>query len=177
MSVTIRPATLRDASFVTANLRPMDHREVFCQLAPGTKTHELAYALTLADDTYCAFFKDRPVAIYGVGPINICTLSVWAIGTRDMRRAVPAITRHIMETILPEKIEQGFTSAEARTIEGHHTAHRWMQSLGGEPHGEPFVFGRGGERFILYRWTVGAYRTIREAKQAKTKQGTTRHEP
>lgn len=169
--IELRPATLRDASFVTANLRPLDQLEVFCQMPPNTKTHELAYGLIFDGETYCSFYKGKPAALYGVGAINVCTLTVWAIGTKDMRRTVPAITRHLMEEILPRKIEEGFTSAEARSIVGHHSAHRWMKSLGGVPWGEPFLYGSGGELFQLFRWTAEGYRRIMDAKQNKAISG------
>lgn len=165
--ITIRQATLRDASYVTANLRELDRAEVFCQLAEGTRTHELAYALTMADDTYCAYYRGTPAAVFGVGPINICTLSFWAIGTRHMWCTVPAITRYFLDVILPGKIEQGFTSAEARSLAGHLSAHRWMISMGAEMVGEPFLFGRNGEHFQLFRWTVADYRTIKGGKPAE----------
>jgi hypothetical protein len=152
--VDIRPATLRDASWVTANLRPLDHREAFCQLREGVKTHELAYFLVHGGDAFVADYIGTPAMVFGTMPINVCCLSVWALGTRHAWRVATAVSTWLRDTYLPEKAEQGFTSMEARSLVDHAVAHRWMESTGAVRATTPFVFGKGGEEFILFRWTV-----------------------
>lgn len=155
--VDIRPAILRDASWITANLRPLDRLEAFCQLPPGTKTSALAWFLVMGHgDAFIAYLRDEPAMVFGIAPINAVCLSVWALGTRRAPRVAPSISRWLRDELLPGKAAEGYTSMEARSLVEHHAAHRWMLSTGAVQHGPPFVFGRGGEEFILFRWTVDA---------------------
>lgn len=151
------PAVLGPASFVCANLRPADHEEAFCQLPDGTKTHELAYALLMSGDNYVVERRPRePVAFYGVAPINAATYSIWAIGTKDFTRAVPAMQRHIVQHVAPMLLERGVRTLEARAMESHLSAHQWIHQTGGRVSGEPFEYGKNGEKFVLFRWTKDA---------------------
>lgn len=151
------PAVLRDASFVIGNLNPDDRAEVMCQVSPATKTHELAYAMLMSSDSYVAKWKGRPAMFFGVNPLNICALSIWALGTRQSWRTIPELTAFVAHTVLPRKIDEGFTTMEARSIMGHTVAHGWMEATGAVRSGDPFVYGRGGELFQLFRWTVTEY--------------------
>lgn len=164
--IRIERAVLRDASFVTANLRHSDRAEVFCQVPDGTTTAVLAQAL-ISGESFVAYRGDQPIALFGTSLINVCTASVWALGTDDMHRAVPAISRFLFDEHVPRLIDNGVTSLEARCMVGHAAAERWIKGLGGTPLGEPFVYGKGGELFTLFRWTVAAYRIIREGRWSK----------
>ncbi len=165
--IHIEPANLRDASYVTANLRPYDREEVFCQLPDGVDNATLAAAL-MAGESFVAYHGDQPVGFFGTNLINICTASVWALGTPSLYRAIPAISRFLFDEHVPRLIDRGVLSLEARAMHGHRSAERWIKSLGGTPQGDPFVYGKGGELFTLFRWTVAAYRIIREGRWSKS---------
>ncbi len=156
MKITIAPACLRDASFVMANMRPLDAQEVFCQVPEGTKVHEMAHWLVMGSDAYVAYYDGRPSAVFGTSPINVVCLSVWALGTKRMRRCAPAITRFMREEAMPRRVEEGYLSMEARSLVAHTEAHNWMLATGAVVHGPDFVYGRGGEMFRLFRWTADA---------------------
>lgn len=166
MTVTLRPAVLRDASWITANLRPLDHEEAFCQLPPGTPTAILARWLVMSGDAFVAYIDDEPTALFGTTPINAACFSVWALGTKAFNRTVPAISRFIMREHIEKRIAiDGARTMEARSLASHTTAHRWMRSLGAElATPEPFPYGRNDEPFLLFRWTVAGYRAIREQR-------------
>lgn len=153
MGVVIRPATLRDASYVLANLRPGDEREAMCQVPDGTKNYELAYALLHSGDNFVALVDDNPAAFFGTQAINAVCYTVWALGTNRMHRAIPRITTFLTNEHGPKLREAGIRMLEARSIEDHAEAHLWMHSTGAVQSGEPYVFGKNGERFITFRWT------------------------
>lgn len=156
--IDIRPAVLRDASFVMANLKPLDHREAFCQLEPGFKTADLArYSLSYGE-TFVAFWRDQPVMVFGTAPINVCCLSVWALGTKNSWRVAGRVSAWLRDIHVPHRMKQGYTSMEARSLVDHEAAHRWIEATGGVAHGPPFEFGRDGEAFQLFRWTAGYWR-------------------
>lgn len=160
--IDIRPATVAHATFITANLRPGDREEAFCQLPPDTPTAVLG--TWLAQPTHrslIAYLDDEPVTLFGASPINHFVWSVWALGTRQMQRTAPAVSRYFTRTLIPQLIEEfGIVGLEARSLASHDEARRWIENMGGKRHGKPFPFGRDGQRFVLYRWTVAAYRTI-----------------
>lgn len=164
MIVTIRPAVLRDASWITANLRPLDHHEAFCQLPPDTPTATLAYWLVMSGDAFIAYENDEPVTLFGTTPMTAACFSVWAIGTARMRRTIPAVTRYLMTEHIEKRIADGARTMEARSLANHTEAHAWMRSTGAEQLGEPFEYGRDGEMFVLFRWTVAGYRAMREQR-------------
>lgn len=158
--ITIEPANLRDASFVTANLRPADRAEVFCQLPDDYRTDTLAMWSMQAGEAYVAYAKGQPVTFFGTAPMTVCCFSVWAMGTRRFGKAAPAVGRFILEQLVPRRIEQGFTNAEARSMVGNDKAWSWIKTLGGLPASAPFLYGKGGEHFVLFRWTVAGYRSM-----------------
>jgi hypothetical protein len=157
----IRPATLAPASFILANMRPEDHDECMCQVPEGTRTWELAYGMLMGGEGYVAYdAEDRAACFFGTTPMNVAALSVWAVGTRHMQRVVPEVSRFLVRTVVPRRIEQGYQIMEARSHAMHLTAHRWMMDLGAQRVGQPFVFGRSGELFHLFRWTAAAFPRI-----------------
>lgn len=151
------PATLASASFVCANLRASDREEAFCQIPDGTKTHELAYSLLMSGDTFVVEKRrQEPVAFFGVSPINVATYSIWAVGTDDFTRAVPAMQRHVLKHVVPDLLGRGARTLEARAMQSHLTAHQWIHRTGGKASGIPFEYGKNGEMFVLFRWTRDA---------------------
>lgn len=164
MTVAIRPAIIRDASWITANLRAMDHEEAFCQLPADTPTAVLAQWLVLSADAFIAYVDDEPVTLFGTSPINAACFNVFAVGTRQMRRTIPAVSRFMMVEHVEKRIRDGARTMEARSLATHTEAHAWMKSLGATQHGSHFAYGRNDERFVLFRWTVAGYRYIREKR-------------
>lgn len=164
--VVIAPATLRDVSYVMGNLRPLDEIEVMCQMPDGAIKHEIAYQLLVGSEAFVALFNDQPVACFGTAPINAVALSVWMLGTRRCWRAANAISRFFVDTIIPDRLAEGYTVMEARSWEKHHVAHSWMVSTGAKRDGEPFIFGKGRQKFLTFRWTDTDFRAIAEASEA-----------
>jgi hypothetical protein len=150
--VSVKPARLAHASFITANLREADQREIFCQLPDGFKTYEVAALMLGAGDAFIAYLDDTPVCFFGAHPLNICTLDAWAMGTNQTRRVIHAVTRHMITEYGPAAIDAGFLSMECRSHVDHHEAHRWLKSTGAVANGTPFVYGKNGEKFQLFRW-------------------------
>lgn len=165
MTVEIVPACLRDVSYVLYNLNPDDEAETACQIDPAIPRSHLAYALLMSGDNFAARIDDQPVAVFGTSPLNRCTQSVWALGTSRMRKVLPAISRYMIDEHLPRLVADGYRYMEARSIETHVAAHRWLRWLGGQQHGGAFEFGRDGENFFLFRWTIDDFERIRAARR------------
>lgn len=168
MTVTIRPAIIRDASWITANLRPRDHEEAFCQLPPDTPSSVLAHWLVMSSDAFIAYVDDEPTTLFGTSPINVACYNVFAVGTRQMRRTIPEVTRFLMVEHIEKRIREGAKTMEARSLANHTQAHAWMRSTGAVQLGKAFPYGRNDEPFVLFRWTVAGYRAIREKRWSTT---------
>lgn len=153
-TIDIRPACLAHASFITANMRDEDKAEIYCQLPAGTKSYEIAAMMLSHGDAFIAYLDDNPVMFFGTHPLNVCTLEAWAMGTKQTRKVLHAATRYVIEHFMPLAVGQGFTGMECRSHVGHAEAHRWIRSTGAVASGEPFVYGKGGEKFVLFRWNV-----------------------
>lgn len=162
--VEIKPIVLRDVSYVLAHLRQSDAEEIWCQMPEGTKPLELAGHVINYGTGYTAYLNGQPVACFGTQPMNAVAHLAWAFGTDRMQRAIPAITDYMAEVHIPKIIEQGAQIMEARSHYNHATAHVWMMKTGAKLVGTPFIFGRDGERFRLFRWTVPEYHSIRATK-------------
>lgn len=162
--IDIRPANLRDASWLMANLRQLDREETFCQLPDGLPTAKLAEWFITGGEAFIAYHRDEPALLFGTTRIHVCAMSIWALGTDRANRAIPAVSRFLIEHAIPWRLDEGFTCMEARSLETHHDAHRWMESMGGKREGEPYLYGKGGELFVTYRWTVSSYRAISRSR-------------
>lgn len=168
MTVTIKPAVIRDASFITANLRAIDKTEAFCQLPDGATTIEMAWWLIHSGDAFIAYKNDAPVFLFGTSPISVCCYSVWGLGTEETTRVIPAVTRYLMTTHIEKRIAEGARTMEARSLASHTEAHGWMKMVGATQLGEPFEYGKHGEHFVLYRFTVAGYRAMRDKRWSKS---------
>lgn len=156
--IDIRPACLRDASFLTAHMRQADVDEIMCQLSPETKRHELAYGLVMShgSESFIAYYDDVPALIIGTTPMNVACVSAWALGTKNVWRVIIPATRHFISQHVPMRVAEGFRTMEARSHVAHDQAHRWMRSTGAVVCDEPFVYGRDGEKFLTFRWALDA---------------------
>lgn len=148
-AITIEDATLRDMTFIAANMRDADRREIGA-VFPGAP-HEVATALFMASPGLCwvARIGLDPVAAYGIAALMPGVGSGWAYGTKRMRRAVPAMTEYGRRRIAPLLIAEGFRRVEVRTAIDHDLSHRWLESLGFVREGIAVDYGDGLD-FVTY---------------------------
>ena len=152
-AVTVKPAFLSHASYIASNMREADKAEILCQLPDGFKTWQIASTMLSAGDSFIAYLGDEPVMFFGCHPLNVCTMEAWAMGTSKTNRVLLEVTRFLFSDYIPRVVEAGFLSVECRTHAEHKSAHRWLERTGAVAASSPFVYGKNGELFILYRWT------------------------
>jgi hypothetical protein len=163
MAIDFVEPTLRDVTYIGANLRPEDHREVMCQVPAGAFGSTALAAMSdgmLSGWSWVVRVDNQPVAVFGFHPLTVPVWQAFALGTRRMTRAIPAITRWCWAQE-QRLLDAGVRRLEARTIEGHDTAHRWLERLGCSRVCELPDHGRDGELFYLYAWHLGAGRPTR----------------
>lgn len=148
--VHIVPGNVRDVSFVTANIRPVDRAELECQMPQWDAS--IAARIGIASSyprVWTAWYKGEPRVALGFSLINVCTLQAWMWGDRYTTRCLPAIAA-MKAFILADLRSQGFRRIEVRVMEEHEQARQWIRMLGGQWRQWLPQHGKGGEMFILY---------------------------
>lgn len=152
----IVPATLRDVSYIAANMNADDWRECEAQMPEGLPTSVIA-ALSLQASPYAwvAMYRGDPVAAFGAAqaPLRNWHWSAWMFGTAKSAKAVPIVTRHIKRVLIPALLGEGANRVEAISHVSHETAHGWLKSLGARQRCELPGYGRNNETYLLFEWT------------------------
>lgn len=158
--VLIAPATLRDVTYIAANMRDEDRRELLCQMPDGTTLTEAAVAMHAAmmpGFAWTAALDGVPACAFGYQAFSTPVWVAWAWGTKRMVRTIPAVTPFMLAQG-ERLIGLGCRRVEARTLKGHGTAQRWLARLGCTWRCDLEDFGRGGETFELWAWTLSNWR-------------------
>lgn len=96
---------------------------------------------------------ERPVAVIGAVEMWPRMWSVGMFATDEFPLIGRQLTRWVRRRMIPTIREAGMFRAEARSIEGHEQAHRWMQHLGAKMDERPLRnYGKGGETFFNFVW-------------------------
>lgn len=146
---------MRDASFIAANMRDADYREIGC-LWKAWDTRALGRcALETAVDgmAWSIWDKGQPIAAYGLShasPFDPEHWQAWAYGTDRFKRAVPLMTRHFDS--IRDVIRASCRRLQVITHTEHDLSHRWLERLGAEREGVLRAYGRNGEDFAVYAW-------------------------
>ncbi|MHA7777394.1 hypothetical protein [Roseibium sp. M-1] len=152
---------MRDASFIAANMRGEDFREIAC-LWEDWDTRALgvcALETAVPGMVWSVWYDGQPAAAYGFSHASAFDpdhWQAWAFGTDRFRRCVPLITRHLRD--LRPVLERDCRRLQVISQKDHDIAHRWIRTLGGALEGVLKSYGRGGEDFCLYAWTRPARR-------------------
>ncbi len=147
--------TLLDALFVCNNLREADRREIM-----ATRWTDDIDALAVdVHQAWCGplswsvLHEGRVVAICGAKEHWPGSWSVWLIATEEFPKVALGLTKVVKRRIMPHLMELGARRVEARSIDGHDQAHRWLGALGGVQEARLRRYGRNGEDFLVFRWT------------------------
>ncbi len=151
----IIPGSLRDYSFIAANMRAEDWAEISAQVPPDTTPLDVALWCLSGRETYTAISNHQPAAAFGVHNMtpagNVLSLWLWAIKVTP--RVAFEVSKYIRENCADRWVnDEGVTRLECRSIDAHYSAHRWLRSLGASEQALP-EWGRSGEAFTLFSWT------------------------
>ena len=93
MTLRIIPATLRDLSYIAANLRPQDRAEIDCQLDHWSPA--LLAFTALQGFAYVAELDGNPEAGFGAAEQRSGLWIAWSWGTRALARNSQTAIRHL----------------------------------------------------------------------------------
>lgn len=166
MTVRIVPATLRDLSYIAANLRPEDRAEIDCQLDQWSPA--LLAMTALQGFAYVAELDGNPEAGFGAAEQRSGLWIAWSWGTRRMKRCVPGITAQFHAVLGPQVAARGAWRVEARALAANELALRWLGRLGATQRCLLPAYGRNGEDFFLYDWTREGWNHVSVSKTTGT---------
>lgn len=159
MNVEIKPATLRDLTYIGAHARFEDEREL---IAAGPKSAWEAAVITwfllqeFGGSGWCAWADGEPQAAFGVtrqGELQPWLFSAWAWGTERMPLVMPRVTLWGYEHARRILRELGAKRVEIRSIGDHVEAHRWIRHIGFVHECSLPQYGKAGETFEQFGWT------------------------
>ncbi|PAP92658.1 hypothetical protein [Mesorhizobium wenxiniae] len=164
MTLRIIPATLRDLSYIAANLRPEDRAEIDCQLDAWSPA--LLALTALQGFAYVAELDGNPEAGFGAAEQRGGLWIAWSWGTHRMKRCVPGITEFFHAVLGPKVAARGAWRVEARALAANELALRWLIRLGATQRCRLPGYGRNGEDFLLYDWTRESWNHVPLPKAA-----------
>jgi hypothetical protein len=138
---------------VAQNMREWDRREIFATRFDNDPAALAANALQLGPIAWVSGLGDTPIAAFGCAQMWPGMFSMWLFATDDFGRIGISMTKLIVRSIVPMLFEAGAHRLEARSMEGHDDAQRWLEVIGAKREGGPLKsFGRNGEDFHTYTW-------------------------
>jgi hypothetical protein len=145
--------TLADVLYITHNMREWDRREILAMQWSDDLDELAMAAMRWGNDFAWVATKDHlPVAYIGAGMMWPGVWSVWMYATDRFPLIGLALTRFVRRCMIPAVKGAGFHLGICWSIEGHQTAHRWLEALGAT-RGSPMPgYGKGGETFIPFTW-------------------------
>jgi hypothetical protein len=151
----VKPANLRDLSYVAAHMRASDRQEIECQLDEWSAAH--VAGMSLRDFAFVVELNGNPEAAFGAGQVRKGYWIAWSWGTDRIMRCLPTMIRFITEQLQPTVYEAGALRVEARALKSHTQACAFLRRIGGHLRCELPAYGKGGEDFILFDWTRETY--------------------
>ncbi|MEQ9416663.1 MAG: hypothetical protein RJQ08_03870 [Salinisphaeraceae bacterium] len=94
----------------------------------------------------------EPIAAVGAVQLHPGVWSAWMFATDEFPKIGLYLTRFVRRRMIPSLVRLGAHRCDARSIEGHDHAHRWLRALGAVEEARLVRYGRNGEDFIVFRW-------------------------
>lgn len=148
-----------DLLYIADNMRDVDKNEVYATRWDDNPEGLVDSIMSGGSFGWVAGSEDGiPIAAFGAIPTWDGVWQVWMFATDRWNEVALGVTRFIKRVMIPAIIESGWHRAECRSIEGHPTAHRWLEALGASHEHTLHFFGKRGDSFRLYSWTRGTFK-------------------
>lgn len=144
-----RPELVRH---VAGNMREWDRREIFSTRLDDDVDAFAVDVLAAGPVSWVAGLPDEPIAVFGCAPMWPGVWSMWLFATDNFGQIGISVTRLIVRSIVPMLFEGGAHRLEARSMEGHTDAQRWLKLIGARREATLKGYGRDGSDFHTYTW-------------------------
>jgi len=151
--VDIVPARYGDVVYIARNMRKLDAEEIL-PLTWSRKPEDLAAGVCASNGiANVALSSGRPVAAWGATMTRPQMWTVWMFSTDRWPDVALTVTRNIRRVMMPSMIESGAVRADCWSMDGHDTAHRWLEVLGALRECSIEDYGATRKTFHCYSWT------------------------
>jgi hypothetical protein len=158
MIMTIGQPDIVNILYVTRNLRAADVRELEATRYGELDRDQLAWEIKtiwpINGNLWVLYAGDRPAALCGAAQPWPGMFSCYALATDQFGEIALPLTKFYKRYILPV-ISQHARRVEARSIDGHTEAHRWIRLLGAREEARLKDYGRNGEDFLVFTLALG----------------------
>lgn len=137
---------------VAENMREWDRREIFATRTNDSTAELVDSVQRCGAVSWVAGRGERPIAAFGCAPLWTGVWSMWLFATDDFPQIGISVTRLVVKSIVPMLMEAGAHRLEARSMEGHTDAQRWLEVIGAQREGTLARFGREAQDFHVYAW-------------------------
>lgn len=146
---------LISAVYVCRELRAADVRELeatrWAALNPDELAVQIVQQWAPAGYAWSVFGDDgKPAAVFGATQPWPNMFSAWMLATDAFPAVGLPLTKFVKSVFIPHLIERGALRVEARSIDGHDRAHRWLRLLGATVESRMAGYGRAGEDFLVF---------------------------
>jgi hypothetical protein len=151
--MNLRKLNLLDVAYVCRHMRAADAHEIF-----ATRRTDDPDALAVEIIRYwgpmgfVAVDGELPVALFGATETWPGVWTAWMMATDEFPSVALGLTKFVKRRMIPELIGMGAFRGEARSVDGHTEAHRWLRVLGGVEEARLRRYGRNGEDFLVFRF-------------------------
>lgn len=143
---------LPDVLYVCHRLRAADRREVFAlRFDDDPNLLAMEIVRSWGPLAWTAHHEHTPAAVFGATEMWPNVWSCWMMATDEYPKIALGMTKFVRRRIIPHLMESGATRCEARSIDGHTQAHRWIEGLGAVQEARLRRYGRNGEDFLVFR--------------------------
>lgn len=146
--------------YVASNMRAIDRAEIFA-------TRWMESAIEVAEDTtvypgftWVGWLDTDPVVVFGAKPLWPNVWTVFAYATDKFQQIAWNVTRHIRRVTIPALVLAGAHRAQCHSLATHVEAHKWLESLGAVRECVVPRYGKGGEDFVLFGWTLESVKDV-----------------
>lgn len=151
-------ANLPDVLAICWNLRAADRREAFAtRFNDDPDSLAMEIFSTWGGLMWIAHHDGKAVALFGATEQWPGVYSCWLLATDDWPAVALGVTKFVKRRIMPHLADSGALRCEARSIDGHDKAHRWLTSIGCVQEARLRRYGRNGEDFLVFRWDPHVY--------------------
>jgi hypothetical protein len=137
---------------VVLSMREWDRREIYANRFDENPLKLADEAVAMGQNAGWVAGLEEPIAAFGCFEMWPGVWSMWLFATDDFPQIGLSVTKLITRQIVPTLWEVGAHRLEARSMEGHHDAQRWLEVIGAEREGTLKGYGKGGEDFHVYTW-------------------------
>lgn len=137
---------------VAMNMRDWDAREIFANRFHDDREQIARDAVRMGETVGWVSGLERPIAAFGCFQMWPGVWSMWLFATDEFRHIGISMTKLIVRHIVPMLWNAGAHRLEARSMEGHHDAQRWLEVIGARREGTLKGYGRDGQDFYVYAW-------------------------